>query len=84
MLKSNGIHHLAIMTADMKAHVDFWSDVLGAKLVAMYYMHGTDGYFSLFYGAQRPSKWETCVSCSICTMSRYRENPLGGWCDARW
>ncbi len=55
MLKSNGIHHLAIMTADMKAHVDFWSDVLGAKLVAMYYMHGTDGYFHCFMELNGPA-----------------------------
>jgi len=48
MLQPNGIHHLAIMTADMKSQIEFWSDVLGAKLVAMYYMHGTDGYFHAF------------------------------------
>ncbi|MFQ5661508.1 MAG: VOC family protein [Gammaproteobacteria bacterium] len=48
MLKLNGVHHIAIMTADMKTQVEFYSDVLGAKLVAMYWMHNVDGYFHAF------------------------------------
>jgi catechol 2,3-dioxygenase-like lactoylglutathione lyase family enzyme len=48
MLKPNGVHHIAIMTADVKSQVEFFSDVLGTKLVAMYWMHNVDGYFHAF------------------------------------
>ena len=37
----NGIHHLAIATRDIKAQIEFFSDVLGAELVALYWMHGS-------------------------------------------
>ena len=39
----NGIHHLAIATKDIKAQIEFFTDVLGAELVALYWMHGVDG-----------------------------------------
>jgi len=44
----NGVHHLAIMTADVKAQIEFFSDVLGMKLKALYWMHNVDGYFHAF------------------------------------
>lgn len=40
MKHPNGIHHFAICTADMKAQIEFFSDVLGLELVALYWMHG--------------------------------------------
>ena len=40
---ANGIHHLAIATADMKAQLSFFCDVLGAELKALYWMHGVPG-----------------------------------------
>jgi len=44
----NGVHHLALNTGDMKAQVEFFTDVLGAELKALYWMHGTNGYFHGF------------------------------------
>jgi len=44
----NGIHHLAIMTADMKSQIKFFSNVLGLKLKALYWMHGVEGFFHAF------------------------------------
>ncbi len=44
----NGVHHLALNTGDMKAQLDFFTDVLGAELKALYWMHGTNGYFHGF------------------------------------
>ena len=29
MVKATGIHHLAIMSADIKSQIEFFSDVLG-------------------------------------------------------
>lgn len=43
MSKPNGLHHLAICTADMKAQIAFFTDVLGMELVALYWMHGVEG-----------------------------------------
>jgi catechol 2,3-dioxygenase-like lactoylglutathione lyase family enzyme len=39
----NGIHHLAVMTSDIKAQIEFFTDVLGAELKALYWMHGVEG-----------------------------------------
>jgi catechol 2,3-dioxygenase-like lactoylglutathione lyase family enzyme len=35
-----GLHHLAISTADIKGQIDFFTDKLGMELVALYWMHG--------------------------------------------
>ncbi len=39
----NGLHHLAICTTDIKQQIEYFSDVLGMKLVALYWMHGVEG-----------------------------------------
>jgi catechol 2,3-dioxygenase-like lactoylglutathione lyase family enzyme len=36
----NGLHHLAIATCDAKAQIEFFTDVIGLELVALYWMHG--------------------------------------------
>ena len=43
MLHPRGVHHLAISTGDIKAQIDFFNDVLGLELVALYWMHGVEG-----------------------------------------
>ena len=48
MTQPNGVHHLAIMTADVKTQIDYFSDVLGMKLKALYWMHNVEGYFHAF------------------------------------
>ncbi len=40
MNKVDGLHHLAICTGDMKSQIQFFTDVLGMELVALYWMHG--------------------------------------------
>ncbi len=44
----NGVNHIAISTADMKRQITFFSDVLGAELKALYWMHGVDKTFHAF------------------------------------
>lgn len=39
----NGIHHLAISTTGIKDQIEFFTDVLGCELVALYWMHGVEG-----------------------------------------
>jgi len=43
-----GVNHLAISTRDMKAQLQFWCDVLGCPLKALYWMHGVQGCFHGF------------------------------------
>lgn len=43
MVKPNALHHLALSTGDMKAQVEFFTNVLGMELVALYWMHGVEG-----------------------------------------
>ena len=43
MTQPNGLHHLAVMTKDIKAQIEFFTQVLGLPLVALYDMHGVDG-----------------------------------------
>ena len=44
----SGVHHLALNTANMKEQIAFFTDVLGAELKALYWMHGTNGYRHCF------------------------------------
>ncbi len=48
MERLNGVHHLAISTGDMKAQLEFFTDVLGAELKALYWMHGVPNTFHGF------------------------------------
>ncbi len=47
-LHPNGVHHLAISTRDIKAQIEFFTDVLGGELKALYWMHGVEGTFHGF------------------------------------
>lgn len=47
-LHPRGVNHLAISTTDMKAQLEFWCDVLGCPLKALYWMHGVDGCYHGF------------------------------------
>jgi catechol 2,3-dioxygenase-like lactoylglutathione lyase family enzyme len=42
MSRPTGLHHLAIATRDVKAQLDFFTDVVGGDLVALYWMHGVE------------------------------------------
>jgi catechol 2,3-dioxygenase-like lactoylglutathione lyase family enzyme len=44
----NGIHHLAFMSGDIKKHIDFFSQVMGCPLVALFDMHGVPGGLHAF------------------------------------
>ena len=45
---ASGVHHLAISTGDMKGQLEFFCDVLGAELKALYWMHGVENTFHGF------------------------------------
>lgn len=45
---AKGVHHLALNTANMKEQIAFFTDVLGAELKALYWMHGFHGHRHCF------------------------------------
>mgnify|MGYP003345978949 CR=1 FL=1 len=47
-MQVTGLFHVAIKTNDLDATVKFYTDVLGMKLKALYWMHGVEGYFHAF------------------------------------
>ena len=40
--KVEGLHHLALCTANMKSQIEFFTDKLGMELQALYWMHGVE------------------------------------------
>lgn len=48
MVQPTGVHHLAVMASDIKKHIAFFSEVLGAPLVAIFDMHGVPGGLHAF------------------------------------
>ncbi len=42
MNKVEGLHHLAICTANMKEQIEFFTEKLGMELQALYWMHGVE------------------------------------------
>ncbi|MFM8940628.1 MAG: VOC family protein, partial [Phenylobacterium sp.] len=43
MPRLRGLHHLAFSTTDMKGQIAFFSEVLGMRLTALFWMHGVPG-----------------------------------------
>ena len=58
MNKVDGLHHLAITTADIKGQIEFFTDKLGMELVALYWMHGVH---NTFHGFLRLND-ESCIA----------------------
>jgi catechol 2,3-dioxygenase-like lactoylglutathione lyase family enzyme len=48
MGQPNGVHHLAICTKDIKGQIEFYTQVVGMELVALYWMHGVKNTFHGF------------------------------------
>ncbi len=47
-MRPNAVHHLAIMTRDLSTQLEFFTQVLGLPLVALYDMHGVEGALHAF------------------------------------
>jgi catechol 2,3-dioxygenase-like lactoylglutathione lyase family enzyme len=68
-LHPNGINHLAISTRDIKKQIEFFTDVLGGELKALYWMHGVENTFHGFV--------ELSGSCYI-AFQQHPDNPAEG------
>jgi catechol 2,3-dioxygenase-like lactoylglutathione lyase family enzyme len=70
MIKPNGVHHLAISTRDIKAQIEFFTDVLGMQLVALYDMHGVPGAWHGFVKAS-----DSCYVAFV-EMDKIKDIPI--------
>jgi catechol 2,3-dioxygenase-like lactoylglutathione lyase family enzyme len=68
-LHPNGIHHIAIATRDIKAQIEFFTDVLGGELKALYWMHGVENTFHGFV--------ELSPQCYV-AFQQHPDNPAEG------
>jgi catechol 2,3-dioxygenase-like lactoylglutathione lyase family enzyme len=68
-LHPNGINHLAIATRDIKGQIEFFTDVLGGELKALYWMHGVANTFHGFV--------ELSPSCYV-AFQQHPDNPAEG------
>jgi catechol 2,3-dioxygenase-like lactoylglutathione lyase family enzyme len=68
-LHPNGINHLAIATRDIKKQIEFFTDVLGGELKALYWMHGVENTFHGFV--------ELSSSCYL-AFQQHPDNPAAG------
>lgn len=66
MTRPNGIHHLALGTRNIKAQIEFFTQVLGGELKALYWMHGVANTFHAFV--------ELNPSCHI-AFQQHPDNP---------
>lgn len=73
MVKPNALHHLALSTANMKAQIAYFTDVLGMELVALYWMHGVEG---AWHGFLKLS--ETCSIAFVQTRENTPREPTIG------
>ena len=48
MTSPNAVHHIAVSTADIKAQIAFFSDVLGLSLAGLFWMHGVPNAWHAF------------------------------------
>ncbi|HVN90688.1 MAG TPA: VOC family protein [Candidatus Binataceae bacterium] len=62
---ANGVHHLAICTKDIKQQIEFFTQAVGAELVALYWMHGVDNTFHGFLKLGNSSSIAFCQSPEI-------------------
>jgi catechol 2,3-dioxygenase-like lactoylglutathione lyase family enzyme len=69
-MNPNGVHHLAISTANIKSQIEFFTEVLGMPLVALYDMHGVQGAWHGFVKAS-----DTCYLAFV-EMDRIKQIPI--------
>ena len=79
MSQLNGIHHLAICTRDIKQQIEYFTQVVGAELVALYWMHGVDNTFHGFIKIGKSSSI-AFVQAPDCA----KIEPVMGVSHARW
>ncbi len=75
----NGVHHLAICTKDIKSQIEFYTQVVGMELVALYWMHGVDNTFHGFLRLGDSSSIAFVQAPEIADIK-----PIPGVSHARW
>lgn len=73
MTKPNALHHLALSTGDIKTQIEFFTDVLGMELAALYWMHGLSG---AWHGFLRLN--ENCAIAFVFMEQNLKAKPISG------
>ena len=73
MTKPNALHHLALSTGDMKSQIEFFTDVLGMELLALYWMHGVEGAWHGFLKLN-----DNCAVAFVYTDKNKETSPIMG------
>jgi catechol 2,3-dioxygenase-like lactoylglutathione lyase family enzyme len=76
---ANGVHHLAICTKDIKKQIEFFTQVVGAELVALYWMHGVDNTFHGFLRLNDSSSIAFVQHPDIAKIQPQRGVSHAGW-----
>jgi len=75
----NGVHHLAICTKDIKRQIEFFTQVVGMELEALYWMHGVANTFHGFLKLSDSSSIAFVESPDVADIE-----PQPGVSHARW
>ena len=75
----NGMHHIAICVKDIKASIEFFSQVLGMEMTALYWMHGVEKTFHCFFKMS-----DTCSIALVYNDDIPKIEPIEGVSYASW
>lgn len=78
MNKVEGLHHLAVCTANMKEQIEFFTDKLGMELQALYWMHGVENTWHGFLRLNDESSIAFVCNPQIADIPRVMGNSHAG------
>ena len=71
MTSPNAVHHIAVSTANIKAQIAFFSDVLGLSLAGLFWMHGVPNAWPLNNENRRKKKTEIQMHNDLLVVENY-------------
>ncbi|MEE4360198.1 MAG: VOC family protein [Pseudomonadales bacterium] len=79
MSTPNGINHVAYCTKDMKAQLEFFTDVVGLELKGLFWMHGVEGAMHAFLRLN-----DDCCFSFVQTADAAEREPVQGLTYPSW
>lgn len=79
MVHPNGVHHVAFCTRDMKAQLEFYTEVVGLELNGLFWMHGVEGAMHAFLKLN-----DNCCLSFVQTADADARQPVEGLTYPSW
>jgi catechol 2,3-dioxygenase-like lactoylglutathione lyase family enzyme len=79
MVAPNGVNHVAYCTRDMKAQLEFFTDVVGLELKGLFWMHGVEGAIHAFLRLN-----DDCCFSFVQTADADEREPVQGLTYPSW